>query len=251
MNQPIDIGALLKLRKLTRSVSDELRSSLQGHLATLSPLLLSRQVLGRHADGNAQHAVRGEDEAFAQVVTLYQQLIRTPEFSLPADIDSPLGIRQASLEICPADYSYNATDEGQTKRLTIISPTRWVIYPSGCSPNELRELIGQNSTSASELKRFALQYIALQVLLSTRTEIGELFAGLRFPIVHEKLDGCGELPICIAESPITTVRAGDGVIIQSTELTGTDTFEEVIDQAGVENIVDPVRSRVKSLMDQS
>ena len=248
MNQPIDIGTLLKLRKITRTVSDELRTSLRSHLATLAPLLMSRQVLGRHADGNAQHSFRGEDDAFSEVVQQYEQIARSPSFALPTEIESPLGIRQTGLDICAAEYVHKASAGDQAKDLTIISPLRWVLFPSGCSPNELRELMAAASSSSSDLKQMVLQYLALNVLLSKRPNIVAVFAGLRFPINMGKLTGCGDLPIVFVESPIATIRADDEVIIQSTELTGTDTFEEVVDQNAVENMVDPLRARVTSLM---
>lgn len=249
MNQPIDIGALLKLRKVTRTVADELRNNLQGYLATLSPLLMSRHVLGRHADGNAQHSVRGEDEAFSKVVTLYQQIARTPEYSLPTDVESPLGIRQTGVDICPADYLHEAVEGEQAKSLTIISPTRWVLFPSGCTPSELRERIAANSPSSADLKRMVLQYVTLNVLLEMRPDIVALLDGLRFPIVTGRLAGCGDLPVSFIESPIATMRAGDEVIIQSTELSGTETFEEVLDQNAVQSLVDPFRSRVDALLE--
>lgn len=247
MNQSLDIGALLKLRKVTRAVADELRSCLQKHLATLAPLLMTRQIFGRHADGDPKHAVRGEDEAFGQLSKLYEAVARSQEFALPTELESPLRLRQTSLEVCPAEYGYQASDGDQAKQLTIVSPTRWVLFPSGCAPADLREAAASQSTSADELRRFVVHYLALHVLLTRRPNIVELFDNLRFPITAGKLAGCGELPASIIESPAKTVRAGDDVIIQSTELAGTDTFEEVLDENAVTNMVDPLRSRVLSL----
>ena len=249
MNQPIDIGALLKLRKVTRAVADELRSGLQKHLATLAPLLMTRQVFGRHADGDPKHSVRGEDEAFAELSKLYAGIARSQEFALPPELESPLRIRQTSLAVCPAEYVYQAADGDQSKQLTIVSPTRWVLFPSGCEPADLREAIANQSTSAEELRRLAVHYLALHVLLSRRPNTVDLFKDLRFPITSGKLAGCGELPVSIIESPAQTIRASDDVIIQSTELAGTDTFEEVLDETAVANMVDPLRSRVLSLME--
>ena len=251
MNQPIDIGALLKLRKVTRIVADDLRASLGKHLATLAPLLMTRQVFGRHVDGNAKHAVRGEDEALSQLTTLYQKIAGSQAYGLPKELDSPLGIRQTGLDVRPAEYVYEASDAEAQKHVTIISPTRWVLFPNGCPPDDLQELIASPSTSADELRRFILHYLALHVLLTRRPDIVELFDGLRFPIATGTLFGCGELPVNIIESPASTIRAGDDLIIQSTELTGTNTFEEVLDEVAVSNMIDPLRKHVSTLLENT
>ena len=249
MNQPIDVAELLKLRKVTRTVADELRSRLRAHLATLLPLLQGRLIFGRHFDGNAKNSVRDEDEAFAQLRQHYIKLANSPTYSLPKELESPLNIRQTSLNVVAADYIHNTQVGSDSKTVTINTPTRWVLYCEGFPPDDLRELVArQASAIGSTLRSYVLQYLALYFTIQRRPNIINLFEDLRFPLRFGELAGGGKLPIVYIESPITTTRAPDDVILQSTELSGTSIFEEVLDVGALTKLTDPLRKRVCELL---
>jgi hypothetical protein len=249
MNQPLDVTELLKLRKVTRAVADQLRTRLQTHLATLMPLLQGRLIFGRHFDGNAKNSVRGEDDAFAQLRQRYNDLANSPTYALPKELESPLNIRHTSLHVVAADYVHKTEVGSESKSVTINTPARWVLFCEGFSPHDLRELVaGQATAIGSTLRSYVLQYLALQLTIQRRPNIVNLFEDLRFPLRVGELPGTGTLPIVFVESPITTTRASDDVILQSTELTGTPTFEEVLDVDALSKLKDPLRERVCHLL---
>ena len=78
--------------------------------------------------------------------------------------------------------------------------------------------------------------------------VHELFAALRFPVSTHHDPVLGNLPITVISSAAATVRPPDDTIIESTEISGTDTFEEVIDLEAIEKLEDPVRARLAALI---
>jgi hypothetical protein len=49
-------------------------------------------------------------------------------------------------------------------------------------------------------------------------------------------------------APLSTLRPPDRIIVESTEMSGTIQFEEVVDSAAIENIEDPVKKKLAELV---
>ena len=71
-----------------------------------------------------------------------------------------------------------------------------------------------------------------------------VFEALRFPVVTEKLPGLGELPVTCISSSVRTVRPPDDVLIESTEISGLNAFEEVVNAEDIVKMQDPFRERL-------
>ena len=251
MSQPIDTERLLALRKVTRVISELLETELGDHLRTLSPLVQPRKVFGRHLAGGPKQAVRGESEAFEELRSLYRGLAETKPFQLPMDIESPLEIVQASLEITPAEVAYTANIEQETRSVTLIPPLKWVLSFSGFGPQRLERLIrAQKKATGDELQQCVLHYLVMQVTLSRLPGLLRILEGLRFPIISGETEQFGKLPITFIECAVPTMRPPDEIIIQSTEISGTPTFEEVVDVDRIVSLQDPLQSRLLDLVRQ-
>ena len=51
-----------------------------------------------------------------------------------------------------------------------------------------------------------------------------------------------------ASCPISTIRPSDEVIIQSTEISGSSAFEEVVDLSGISKLDDPIRDKLTEIV---
>jgi hypothetical protein len=89
-----------------------------------------------------------------------------------------------------------------------------------------------------------LHFLVIHITLSRRPGITRLLEGLRFPLGASGLDEFPGLPIHCVTAPISTVRPSDEVILQGTELSGMDVFEEVVNLDDLVHLRDPLRDRL-------
>ena len=245
MAQELSTQKLLELRKLTRVVSDALRSELADHLATLLPLIRPRILLGSYVQGAPRDA-RGSDKAFKELQSAYESVASSKPFNLPRDLKPPIPVDSNALEILPFEYDHVAKSKRVTKTLRVTSPLKWVLVFSGFSTDRLKEALrsGDPGVSVAEV---VLHTLVLHVAFQQRG-VRELFAALRFPMTTHHEPGLGNLPITVVSSAAATVRPHDETLIESTEISGTDAFEEVVDLEAIERLQDPVRERLTALV---
>jgi hypothetical protein len=251
MDQEFDLSKLLVLRRVTREITDFLSGQLKSHLATLSPLLQPKPVFGQYLQGSAKHSVKGEAEAFEELSKAYAALAGTGPFSMPKELESPLSLINTSLEVTHADYAHIARTDESEKGITVTSPLRWVLTYAGFSPKRVREIIASKATNAgSQLQQCVLHYLVLHVTLLKRPDVLRIFDQLRFPIRVGRYDDLGELPIPFIECPVTTVLPPDNAIIESTEISGTAVFEEVVKIEDVTGMTDPLKLQLTEMVEQ-
>jgi hypothetical protein len=126
----------------------------------------------------------------------------------------------------------------------VISPCRWIISYGGFGPAQLRHALAQRERWKEELLQFVLHAAVLRVVISRLPGIGRLFEALRFPLTLGKIAEFGELPALTVSSPVVTVLPADEVVIESTELSGRDAFEEIVDLECLRKMEDPVRHKL-------
>ena len=67
-------------------------------------------------------------------------------------------------------------------------------------------------------------------------------------LTEGKLPEFGDLPIAFLSCPVGTVRPPDNVIIESTELSGSDAFEEVISLEDIAKLRNPFKDQLEELV---
>ncbi len=248
MSQSLDTSKLILLRKITRAISDLLGKELKLHLSTLSPLMQPRDVFGQHL-GSVKQTIKGEADAFEEVRTIYQSLAKNGPFSLPKELDQPLDIVNTSPEITPADYPHQARTDQDGKTVTVTSPLKWVLSYSGFGPKRLRELVAnKDSATGNQLQQCVIHFLVMHVTLARRPGLKAIFEALRFPVLTGIVEEFGELPITYLECQIETLRPDDEIIIESTEISGTPAFEEVVPLEAIENLQDPLEERLLEIV---
>jgi len=241
------IQRLLKLRKLTRAMADLLRGQLIDYLATLRPMFLPRNILGEYVQGGAKESVRGAEKAYLQLQSLYASVANAKPYNLEQELRSPIDIENTALEITPLEYSYIVSTDGQSKTIAVTSPFKWVLTYTGFSTARLHELLANQNRIDEEVHRFILHYTALRVALASHPGLPRLFEGLRFPVSSGRMPEFGELPLTYISSRVSSIRPPDELIIESTEISGQNAFEEIVNLDDVRNLEDPIHTQLLEL----
>ncbi len=241
------IQRFLKLRKLTRAIADLLRGQLTDYLATLSPMLRPKSILGEYVQGGAKESVRNSERTFLQLQRSYAAVANTKPYNLLNELRSPVEIENSAVEITPVEYSHVVTGDGQSKTIAVSSPFKWVLTYAGFSPAKLQELLANRNRMNEETHRFVLHYTMLQVLLASHPGLPRLFEALRFPISSGHICQFGELPVTYISSYVSSIRPADDLIIESTEVSGQNAFEEIVSLNDLWSLEDPLKSQLLEL----
>jgi hypothetical protein len=228
MDDQITIQKLLLLRKVTRAVGELLRGQLKEYLGTLGPLLRPRNVFGEFIAGAPKEPISGAEKAFKDLQTAYEAVAGTRLFGLPKELKPPLEVSSSVLEFAPVEYSHTAKTERETKAVAVTAPLKWTLNYSGFGPRRLRELLTAKTRPLEELQEFVLHTLLLQAVLARQTGVVKVLEALHFPLSTGKRPESGDLPLAFVASSVATVLPPDAVIIESTEISGTDAFEEVV-----------------------
>lgn len=246
MDERFSTKKMLVLRKLTRAIADLLRNQVRDYLATLTLLVRPKGVLGEFVDGN-QEFVKGADQAFKEILSLYQAVAGGKPFSLPKELQPPLEVLSATPEITPVEYAHAAKMNGETKTVTVTSPLKWVLTYSGFAPKRLRDMLAVRAPG-KDVQHFVLHTLMLHVVLGRAAGVKQILEALHFPVSTGRLPGFGELPITFLTSEVTTLLPPDEVIIESTEISGMDAFEEVVNIDDIVQMGDPLKQRLLELV---
>lgn len=244
----MDTQRLLVLRKVTRTVAEHLRGQLKEHISALAPIIRPKLVFGDFVSGATRETPNFADKAFQEVVAYYQSFAIGKPFQAIGELKPPMNIVSSPVEIASLEYVYEARTDTDAKRVMITSPLKWVLsYPETGLPR-LRELLAQRNPATDVAQRYCLHYAVLAYVLRRQPSFTRLMEALRFKVSIETLPEFGPLPIVMVTSPITTMLPPDHVIIESTEISGTNAFEEVFVLESLRNLEDPLRNQLVDLV---
>jgi len=245
MEENYFIQRMLELRKLTRAIAELLRSQLRDYLTLLAPLYHPRNTLGDYIQGNGKDALKSASLAFKELQALYDSIAPSKPFNLLKEMKAPLNIFGGALEMTAVDYTHQAMADQTSKNVSVTLPFKWIVNYPGYSPSRLREMSSDRDRSAEELQDAILHYLVLHQVMTKQTGLTKLLEALHFPVnPNEHLPGFGNLPITIISSAVSTIRPPDNVIIESTEISGVNAFEEVVKVADVIELRDPLSDRL-------
>jgi len=249
MQEKIDIPKLLALRKLTKEISSYLEQELKSYLDALTPSFQPSYLLGEHVQGVKQTA-KGSSETFKELLSLYQSIGKSKRFlDQLSDIKSPLAVFGKSLEITTVEYDYEATNDTETKVIRMRSPLRWTLAYREQGLKTLRELLAAQVRSGdTSLDVCVLHHLIMHFIASRANGATKVLEALRFKVTSEPSAQLGGLPLVYIASPVSTICPPDDLIIQSTELSGTPFFEEVVNLDDIEQLRDPLKEQLVKLI---
>lgn len=244
MEESFSTQRLLALRKLTRAVSDLLRSQMKDYLSTLAPLFRPRNVLGNYVGGGAYEASRTGEKAFKDLQERYQTIAQSKLFRLPSELKTPLEVINPQLEMTPVEYTHVAAARGESKTITVTSPLRWVLTYGGFGPARLREAMSSENRTSDHLQQFVLHYLMMHTVVTRQPGLSEILNALHFPLSIERSAAFGELPFTYVASSISTFRPPDELLIESSEISGMDAFEEILRVEDLATLRDPLKEQL-------
>ena len=247
-DETFTIQRLIKLRKLTRAIGDALRGQLTDYLATLAPVLRPKNVFGEYVRGGTKEAGRNAEKHFLQLQQVYSLAASARPYGLPGELKAPADLQSSAVELYPAQYPHVATVNGQKRSVLVTSPFRWVLAYAGYSPEKLQELLLNANRPDEDTHRFVLHHAMLHVVLSSQPGVSRLFEALRFRVTSTRLPQFGELPVSLISSWVAALRPPDDLIVDTTEISGQNTFEEVVDLDKLRQLEDPLRSQLAALV---
>jgi hypothetical protein len=240
---------LLALRKLTRAMADLLRGHAKEYLATFAPIFRPRTILGGYTEANPKETVPGAEKAFKELQALYESVAGSKTFALPKELNPPIELISSTLEITPVEYQHEAkADGGTAKSVTITAPLRWVLSYTSFTPRRFKELLAERNRNTAQVQEFLLHFLVLQIVITRQSGLKKVFEALNLPLSTGKLSEFGDLPIAFLSCPVGTLRPPDNVIIESTELSGSDAFEEVIRLEDVAKIHNSFKDQLEELV---
>jgi hypothetical protein len=248
MNESYSTERLLVLRKLTRAIADLLRGQLRDYLTTLAPLFRPKTVFGDYVGSPTHESVPGAEKAFKELQSLYEAVAGAKPFNLPKELNPPVEVLTSALEVTPVEYPHVAKSDKDSKQVSVTTPLKWALTYAGFTPKKLRDLLADRNRSTAALQQAVVHQLVLHVILARPTGVAKLLEALRFPLSTGKRPEFGELPVPYIASVLATVRPPDEVIIESTEISGTDVFEEVVNLDDIVQLRDPLQQRLLELV---
>ena len=247
MNQDVDLAKLLRLRKATRAVADYFRGALNDHLRALQPLFSPTLVLGEYIRNTPKQRVRTADAALKELKALYARVGHAKPFRFDDDLRPPLDLFGASAEIAQVTYAYRPA--GDAGSIQVTRPLRWVLTYKGQGPARLVELLTSTSgTARMELQNCLLHCLLMSIIAGQAPGPASILRALRYAVTIEPVERLGGLPVVYITAPVATGLPSDETIMQSTELTGSTVFEEIIDVESILHIEDPIRDAALRLV---
>ena len=244
----ISTRKFIALRKLTRTLAESLRADLRGTLITIEPLLRPRAMFGEHVQGHGKDLVKGADRAFKDLAADYAEVAGSKPFHLPKELKSPFEVMSASLEMQPVEYAYTARSDRDSKTVRITSPLKWVVNYRDYGLEDLKRLLADRNRTEEQLRRFVVHALLVEHVFTRQPGIKEMLTALRFPVVVERRPEFGSLPITCITAAVSTYRPDDEVIIETTEISGSEEFEEFVKVADIANLRDAYRDKLVELV---
>ena len=239
---------LLALRKLTRAASEFLRTEMKDYLGTLSPLLRPNTVLGGYIQGTAKDPARGAEQAFNELAALYDKVATQKPFELNRELKAPFEVISAALDINLMEYTYTAKNATQSKSVTVACPLKFTLTYTGFSPAKLTELLAARERDAAQIQSFIIHYLVMHVVTEKQTGVRKILESLHFPVTTGYSQEFGQLPLTYISSSVSTFRPPDEVLIESTEVSGMDAFEEIVNLEDIASLRDPLKERLLKLI---
>ena len=244
MEEHYSTQRLLALRKSTRAIADLLRNQMKEYLSTLAPLFRPRNVLGNYAEGGTYEASRTGEGAFKELRDLYQKIAQSKLYQLPSELKTPLEVIDTQLEMTPVEYTYVADSHGESKAIVVTSPLKWALTYRGLGPGRFREVLSRDDRSTDDLQQIVLHYLMMNSVVTKQPGLYRILEALHFPLSAENSTEFGDVPLTYVSSSVSTVRPPDDVLVESSEVSGMNAFEEIVQLEDLSKLRDPLREQL-------
>jgi hypothetical protein len=207
-------------------------------------LLQPRLVYGSYVRGGPKDPTLAAERAFKSLRESYESAMAGSSFRPTGGLTAPIEAPHLPLEVAPFAYDYVATAGGIEKTIAVVRPLSWTLSFGGGGVPRIRALLAERRQDPEAIQVVLLDAHVLAGVLAHRPGVTRILEELRFPVHVDQDPELANMPVSRVEAPIPTHRPADEVLIESTEISGGRTFEEVIDVSGVAALTDPLRDRL-------
>jgi hypothetical protein len=247
-NKSMTLSEVIEMRRKTEAVSKYLHERLIGYIETLRPLFVPDRYIGKLAGGKFD--VQGSDRALGEIQHTYREFTAKP-FDLSLEFDPHwLSLVGSRLDLQRWAYTHRIQTNGETKAITITSPSRWILtYRSTFTVAEMADAIGSKERAPIELRRqFVVNSLVMQLAVTRNPGLGPLMDGLHYRLQSEVFPGLSKLPIVTLTSPLPSFRPSDDLILEATGFSGVPAFIELLDLEAIRELRDPLREQIDQLI---
>lgn len=247
--EALKIEQLLHLHTLTKEVSKFCQKQLRSYLDTMALMFRPRRILGDAIEGGEQETVGGSDRTLAELRELYRRLALRP-FDLRPELSVPIESVSTQMQLHEWEYLHETKTDRGWGAIKVTSPLTWVItYSSTYSLSMLRQVVaGQEKRDDEAVRAFVLRACLMHLHFAKFPAIEELLAGLRYRVEVRHSPEMGELPLVTVSAPFSTVRPPDKLVTTASGLAGGASFAEVLDLSSVQNLRDPLREEIATIL---
>ncbi len=235
-----------ELRPKTNHVARFLQTLLAQHIETLRPLLDPACILGK---AGASGRISWMDKSLGDYRALYERQSRPFRFPTEFDLDT---VNDAGdrLEVQPWEYSYEVRSGQESKRITITSPTRWVLrYGSDLPLDRMKAMVaGREQGQLGLQQRFVLLAVLLNLVVQKSPHVAQLLKALRFELGTAPCEELHGLPMVTVSFALPSFRPDDALILKATVLSGVPAFIELLDPEVIRQMKDPIKEELERII---
>ena len=147
----------------------------------------------------------------------------------------------------PVEYTHIATSRNENKTVIVTSPLKWALTYGGFGPGHFREILNSGNRASDDLQQFVLHYLMMHSVVTKQPGLAKILRALHFPLSVQQSPEFGDLPLTYVSASISTVRPPDEVLIESTEVSGMNAFEEIVQLEDVEKLHDPLKEQLLAI----
>jgi hypothetical protein len=149
------------------------------------------------------------------------------------------------------EYRHTAQTGDESKTVIVTSPLKWTLTFQGFAHARLREMLAGRDRNTDVVRQHLLHHLVMHIVMSKQTGVADILKALHFPVITERVAEFGEMPITYITSSVSTSLPPDEVIIESTEISGMDAFEEIVNLNDIAQMDNPLKDRLAELVRSS
>ena len=111
----------------------------------------------------------------------------------------------------------------------------------------LREVLDNGDRTTDDLQQLVLHYLMMHTVVTKQAGVTRILEALHFPLTVEYSPEFGDLPLTYISSTISTIRPPDAVLVESTEVSGMNVFEEIVQLEDVAKLRDPLKEQLLAI----
>jgi hypothetical protein len=247
----LNVEQVLRLHNLTKDVSQFCERQLRVYLDALAPLFRPRRILGDYVEGVGRESATGSIQNLEELKETYRRACGRP-VDLSSELSTPIESMSTQLQIFPWEYFWDIASGGKKKRVTVSSPMTWVIsYPSPYSFSMFRQVTsGGHERDQNNIRAFVLRACVMSLMFNKLPSLKAVLEGLRYTVEIRKSAELGDVPLVAISAPFPSFRPSDEIVLLASGVSGRNAFEEIIDIDAVRQMIDPLQTQVRGLLDE-